>query len=150
MKRLARRTVIIDAPAERIWEILVTAELIPHWQPVAVGVSEISGRLDRVGESYIVETAIPGRRSEARWEVTAADRERVHEVTGSDPFGSAMVARNTLGPGGGGIEVTVELEYEPPGGIVGKFAERALLSGMTRTAENLKRLAESAPSSPAP
>jgi uncharacterized protein YndB with AHSA1/START domain len=145
--KLATRTLVVDVPPERVWEALVSADLIPRWQPVAVGVEQISGRLDEIGASYVVETAIPGRRIKARWQVTRVERERVHEVSGPDPFGHDMVARHLLEPGEAGTVVTAELEYELPGGLVGKFMSRGLKDGHNQGLANLKAMVESAPRS---
>ena len=146
-----RTSVRIAASPERVWDMVTRAERMPEWQANIVEITQITGRLDRVGASYTVVAHIPpGLRTEERWEVTEVDPLRLLAAAGGAPFGGAMRARNTLVGLEGGeswTEFTTEMEYDLPGGIVGKITDRILQHAVNASNQKLKAIVEAESSS---
>jgi uncharacterized membrane protein len=88
-----------------------------------------------------------GRRLEGRWEVSRVETPRVLEFTGTAPGGGRATAKNRFESAGGGTDLTIEVEYELPGGFVGGmadklFVERAIERDVKHSVENFKAICE--------
>ena len=106
---------------------------------------EISGRPGGVGSSFAGYYRVAGRRIEGRFVVTAAERPKIHQATGTTRGGWTRWT-TFIDPADGGADVRVALEYELPGEIVrsvlGALTGTRLQRAFHRTYLNLKRLAE--------
>lgn len=144
---VVRQSVQIDAPPERVWEVLVDAERLPEWNEELVAVEDANGPLDHPGASYTQVFRAGGRDVRGRFEVVAAQPLRAREMRASLPMMSRAVGRDTLEPRDGGTLLTVELEFELKGGALARLGEPLLVARMekafARNGENLRRLVES-------
>jgi uncharacterized membrane protein len=139
----------IEASPDRVWAVAIDASRIPEWQTNVVEVRDVTGRLDEVGTRYTSVIRIVGRPLEGEWEVTKAEPNRLLVLTGKVPGGGRAVNTVTFTPSAGSTDVTVELDYELPGGFLGQFAnrlfvERALQRDVRHASENFKALCEEA------
>jgi uncharacterized membrane protein len=139
----------IEASPDRVWAVAIDASRIPEWQTNVVEVRDVTGRLDQLGTRYTTVNRIAGRPLEGEWEVTKAEPNRLLELTGKAPGGGRAVNTVTFTPSEGRTDVTVELEYELPGGFLGQFAnrlfvERALQRDVRHSSENFKAMCEEA------
>ncbi len=137
----------IAAPPERAWELLIDPERIPEYNVNIVEVSDVSGRLDRVGATYRSVSKIYGRRIEGPWEVTEVVPGRRLVLRGSAPGGAQATVANMIEPVEGGTRASVELDYELPAGFVGEianrlFVERAVERDVRHTGDNIKAILE--------
>jgi hypothetical protein len=140
-------TVRVEAPAEVVFDIVADPARGPEWQTLIFELGEVSGRPGGVGSSYVGYYKVAGRRLEGRFIVTAAERPTLHQAAGTTRGGWARWT-TMIKPdeGGAACEVTVVIEYELPGEIVGSLF--GMLTGnrldaeFKRTYANLKRLAE--------
>ena len=138
-------TIHVDAPPEIVFDLIADPARAPEWQTLLASMGEISGRSGGVGSSYSGFYRVAGRRIQARFVVTAAERPRIHQAAGT-ARGGWVRWTTFIDPAGGGADVRVALEYELPGEIV-----RSVLGALTgtrvqrafhRTYANLKRVAE--------
>jgi uncharacterized membrane protein len=142
-----REQIRINAPVERIWVIGAEANRIPEWQTNIVTLRDVTGPIDQVGTRYTAVNRLLGREIEGQWEVTRAERGRSLEINGSAPGGGRAVQRITYSQADGGTDVTVDFDYELPGGFLGQFAnrlfvERAVQRDIRHSLENFKALCE--------
>jgi carbon monoxide dehydrogenase subunit G len=138
----------VDAPPERVWEVLANVERAPEWQAGTIEVRDIKGSLDEVGGSYTSILKIAGRPLEGHWETTRAERPRLIEFKGTAPGGGRATGSQRLEASGHGTDLTFEIDYELPGGFLGQmanklFVERQLERDANHSLENLKALCES-------
>lgn len=138
----------IDAPPERVWDVITDPQRIPEYNVTIVEVTEASGRLDEVGARYTAVAKIYGRRLEGTWETTEVLPGRRLVARGSTPGGGQASVISTVEPADGGTRAGVEIEYELPAGFLGAvanklFVERAVERDVRHSGENLKALAES-------
>lgn len=142
-----RETLHIEAPPERVWELASDCDRIMEWQ---TGISEIRdcpGRLDVVGARYSWIYKAFGRKLEGTAETTKVERPRLMEQRLTTPGGGTGTSTVRLEPAGGGTDMTVDFEYELPGGFFGDmadklFMERAIDSDLRHSNENFKALCE--------
>lgn len=137
----------IDAPVERIWALGGDPSRIPEWQTNVVEVRDVTGPLNEVGTRYTAVNRLAGRHIEGEWEVTRAEPMRELELRGTAPGGGRAVQQVRYTPRDGGTAVSVDLDYELPGGFLGQFAnrlfvERALQRDIRHSLENFKALCE--------
>jgi hypothetical protein len=107
----------------------------------------VTGKHDTVGASYIAILKLGGRQLETRWEVTSDEGQRLAEFVASSAAGGRATSTTTLEPAGGGADLTIEVDYELPGGFVGGmadklFVERAIERDIRHSMENVKAICE--------
>jgi len=142
-----REKLHISAPIEVCWDLGSDANRILEWQVGVLEVKGITGRLDRVGASYSPVLSIAGRKIDSRWEVTKVDKPRLVELTGTAPGGGKAKSSTWLEPSGDGTDLTFEIDYDLPGGVVSDiadklFMERAVERQIRHSNENFKALCE--------
>ena len=84
---------------------------------------------------------------QARWEASRVESPRLLELTGTAPGGGRATATNRFEAAGAGTDITIEIEYELPGGFVGGIAdklvvERAIERDVKHSVENFKAICE--------
>ena len=109
----------IDAPPERVFELITDAQRFPEWGDSVIEGKDVSGPQDRVGASFTAVMKFAGRRVESRFETTRVEKPTYLEQKGTMPGGGDSTAINRLEPAGGGTDAKVELDYELPGGFFG-------------------------------
>jgi uncharacterized membrane protein len=149
-----RESIHIDSPIEHVWELGAKCERYPEWQTGIVEVKDCSGPIDHVGAKYSIVYKSMGRRLDATFEVTRAERPRLIEQKGTVPGGGNATFLQTAEPAGGGTDITLTMDYELPGGFIGDlanklFMERALERDIRHSNENFKALCEAEAKVPA-
>lgn len=137
----------INAPIEHVWEINASCERLPEWNVNIIEVKDCpGGRLDRVGAKATTVARLMGRKLEGNSETTRADRPHAftQRFTGAGgAHGSVAVTLREAGPG---TDLTVDLDYNLPGGLFAGLAEKLLGGSIDRdlrhSMENLKALCE--------
>lgn len=137
----------VDVPPEKAFAVAIDAARLPEWNSSVVEVKDISGLLDQVGASYVSVLKLGGRPLEGRWEVSRVESPRLLEYTGTAPGGGTATATNRFETAGLGTDLTIEIEYQLPGGFVGGmadklFVERAIERDVKHSVENFKAICE--------
>jgi hypothetical protein len=146
MRQLATRFEV-DAGAERVYDLVADPRRHSEWQTAVRQILAVSGRGGAVGSSYTARYRVAGRTLEARFVVTAADRPRLHRVTGTGAAGVATWTTTiAAGDDGRSATVAVALDYELAGNLVGGlmsvFAGRWIARGFHRSYGRLRTLVE--------
>jgi len=135
----------IEAPPAAVFDMIADPARSPEWQTLLVEMGDIAGRPGGIGSSFVGFYRVAGRKLAGRFIVTAAERPRTFQVNGTTTGGWARWT-TMIEPDGPASRVSVKLEYELPGEIVGSLF--GLLTGnriereFRRTYDNLKRLIE--------
>ena len=137
----------IDAPPEKAFAVAIDAARIPEWNSSVSEVRDITGSLDQLGSNYVSVLKLGGRLLEGHWEVSRVESPRLLEFTGTAPGGGRATATNRFEAAGAGTDVTIEIEYELPGGFFGGmadklFVERAIERDVKHSVENFKAICE--------
>ena len=137
----------INAPIDHVWEINALCERLPEWNVNVIEVKDCpGGRLDRVGAKATTVARVMGRNIEGTSETTRADRPHVHTQRFTGAGGAHGSVTVTLREAGPGTDLTVELDYNLPGGLFAGVAQK-LLGGriegdLRHSMENFKALCE--------
>ena len=129
MKRLFEVTHVIDASAERVWEVMADVTRWPEWTPTVSAVRRLDDGPFGVGSR--VELQQP-RLPKAVWEVTELVEGRGFTWESTGP-GIRSIARHEVGPHGGGATVTLSVEQTGPMGAVAALVWRGLTQRYVET-----------------
>jgi ribosome-associated toxin RatA of RatAB toxin-antitoxin module len=135
----------IEAPPAAVFDLVADPARSPEWQTLLVEMGDIAGRPGGIGSSFVGFYRVAGRKLACRFVVTAAERPRIFQVNGTTTGGWARWT-TMIEPDGPASTVSVKLEYELPGEIVGSLF--GLLTGnrvereFRRTYDNLRQRIE--------
>jgi uncharacterized membrane protein len=144
MKRLFTTQRKIEAPADRVWEVLADVTRWPEWTPTVTSVRRLDEGEFTVGSR--VEIRQP-KLPKAEWEVTELLDGRSFTWEADGP-GMRTIARHEVEPGPGGATVHLSIEQTGPTGAVAALVWRGLTQRYIETeAESLDRRVRQAPAS---
>ncbi len=132
MTSIQRQISISCAPKE-VFKVLVGVEHLAEFSHVTVAISNAPGRMLAVGDHFNLVAKVLHVDLDTEWEVTevvADETIRVEEESKAN--GSASVTQHVAAEGDGCL-VTFEIGYDPPFGILGDIANKAIFESATRT-----------------
>jgi coenzyme Q-binding protein COQ10 len=139
-------TILIAAPVEKVFDFIANSpESMPDWWPPMTLQERVTPPPTRLGSVSRYAYNMLGIEIKGEHEVTAfTPNERLH-VTTTSGLDSAFDWLFRVEKGG--CRLTVRVDYEVPGGILGKLAnkvvvERKNLEDLQQGLRNLKRLME--------
>lgn len=138
------QSIVIDAPIERVWEIVMDPDRLADWVSIHRSVAEVPDDDLKRGSTFRQEMRLKGVPLKVRWEVTECDAPRQARWQGDGPAGSKATIVYELSENGGGTRFDYKNEFDVPGGKIGKMAGRAFnaTSGNREAKRSLKRLKE--------
>ena len=135
------REIDIDAPRDRVYDILLDPECLGEWVTIQEELEEAPDGDLAKGDRLVQRMKVAGRRFKVTWKVLRAERPSCIEWEGTGPMGTRAKAVYEFSANGGGTRFSYLNEYELPGGAAGRFAGRALRGASGREADKtLKRL----------
>jgi uncharacterized protein YndB with AHSA1/START domain len=141
-----QRKILIRAPAERVWRVLVDPERAPDWEAGLVAVEDTGGLLDEADASCTQVMNFRGRTLEGELQVIEAFAPHTRTVRVQPPLTATALRRERLVGTDAGTEVTIELSYEtrgPLGAVLNVALTRPRLGMMlAESVRNLRRLVE--------
>jgi uncharacterized protein YndB with AHSA1/START domain len=141
------RNILIRAPAERVWQVLVDPELMPGWEAGLVTVENATGPLDEPAASCTQVMTFRGRSLQGEMEVTEAFAPHTRAVRFQPPLTLRALRRERLVQTDAGTELTLELDYAIRGGPIGALFDIALTRPrlammLGESLRNIRRLVE--------
>jgi uncharacterized protein YndB with AHSA1/START domain len=142
-----RKSVMIAAPAERVWELAMDPHRLGDWVTTHDGLEGTPGGPLERGSTFTQRLKLAGVPFSVSWTVTECARPRIARWEGVGPGGSRALVSYELSEEGGGTRFDYANSFELPGGMLGRLAVRALSAAGSerearRSLENLKRLLE--------
>jgi uncharacterized membrane protein len=138
----------IEAPIERVWEIVMDPRRLGDWVTIHKSVSNISDSPLRTGSTMDQSMQVRGLTFKVRWTLMAVDSPRRAEWEGGGPAHSTAVIRYELSSEHEG-RTTFQYtnEFHVPGGRLGKVASRMIVGATSerearKSLERLKALVE--------
>src|SRR6266446_5222719 len=112
------KSIDIDAPAERVFEILADPKRLAEYAPGVTSVENIRQTEQHIGDSFRATYAVLGLHFSMTFTVTGYEQ----PTKLSTRFGGGMKGTWLwqLEPRGNSTHLTTQMEYEMAGGILGK------------------------------
>lgn len=145
---LVRTAVEIDAPPQRVWDVVMDPQRLADWVTIHRRVEGVPPQLKR-GATFEQTLNLRGAPLHVVWTVVDVDPPRRAVWEGQGPAHSRASIVYELRPHGeNGTVFDYANEFKPPGGPLGAVAGRVLVGGLSqreaqRSLERLKRLVES-------
>ena len=120
-----RRQIFVACPPSEVFGVLADVERLAEFSHMTVDVHG-PGRKVEVGDHFEQTVKVLHIELETEWEVTEMVADETIRVEGrSKANGSASVTQHIAAQGTGSL-VTFEIEYDPPFGILGDIADKAI------------------------
>ena len=121
-----RREIFISCAPSEVFEVLADIERLAEFSHMTVEVRKGPGRTLAVGDHFEQVIKVLHIELETEWEVTELVPAETIRVEGrSKANGSATITQHVAAQGDGSM-VTFEVEYDPPFGILGDIADKAV------------------------
>jgi hypothetical protein len=121
-----RRQITIACRPPEVFDVLADVERLAEFSHMTLGISNGPGRPLAVGDHFNQVVKVLHVELDTEWEVTElVDDERIRVEGRSKANGSARMTQE-IAPLGDGSLVTFEIDYDPPFGILGEIADRAV------------------------
>lgn len=141
------RTVTIDAPPRRVYDVVMDARRLEDWVTIHHHLEDAPrGPLER-GSNLTQYLKLAGQRFKVRWTVVENDPCRRVVWEGRGPVAShARVVYEFAPDGDGRTRFSYSNEYDLPGGVLGRIATRTVSKVTAKELDGsltrLKRLVE--------
>ncbi|MDP8957208.1 MAG: SRPBCC family protein [Actinomycetota bacterium] len=141
------RTIEIDAPPERVFELLTDLDRLQEWATIAGDAENPPAKPLAQGATWKHKLKVAGVELEGDWNVVAIDPPRLVEYEANRSEGGWLKMRQRVAPAGGGSRVELEVDYELPWGVLGEAVDKLVVERRNdREAEeslqNLKNILE--------
>jgi uncharacterized protein YndB with AHSA1/START domain len=147
MKRVTA-AIDIDAPPEKVWEVVMDPERLKDWVTIHRKLGRASKAPLENGSTVEQTLHLRGVSIKVHWTVEEAKRPEHAVWEGRGPARARAHTSYTLSPAGnGGTRFEYANEFKPPLGPIGTAANRVLMGGVPqreadRTLHRLKELLE--------
>jgi uncharacterized protein YndB with AHSA1/START domain len=142
MSRSVRESILLEAPPERVWEVVMDPSQLERWVTThdsyeGAGAGTLGG-----GDEFKQRLRLAGKGFDVRWRVVEADPPRLARWTGQGPAGSVASVVYRLEADDGGTRFEYENEFALPGGVLGRAAGGLLAAapGGREARRSLERL----------
>jgi len=119
------KSVIIDAPAETVFDLIDDPSAISSYTPNVERVEDVQQSEQRIGDTFRVVYKAVGVTFEEQFTVTEYERPTRLASRFENGMKGTFVYQVT--PQGEQTTLTVDVQYELPGGVLGKAADALLL-----------------------
>jgi uncharacterized protein YndB with AHSA1/START domain len=146
---LVRATIDIDAPPERVYDVMLDPSRLKEWVTIHRRINRADGGPPREGFEMEQTLHVRGASFRVRWTLTHAERPEHATWEGRGPAHSYARTSYRLTARDGRTQFDYENEFKAPGGIFGAAASRAIMGGVpqreaNRSLQRLKALLEDA------
>ncbi len=140
------REIQIDAPPERVYEVLTDPRCLGQWVSIQEELIEAPPGDLEVGDCVVQGMKVAGQRFKVSWTVKEAHRPDRVVWEGKGPMGSKAKAVYELTARDGGTAFSYLNDWKMPGGVAGRIAGRGLVTASgpeaDRSLEKLKEFVE--------
>lgn len=122
------RDIELPATPDEVYNVVMDAHRLGDWVTIHDELKEGPTGILQKGDRILQRMKVAGKGFDVAWRVTTADRPRNVVWTGDGPVGSDAISEYRFEPTDTGTRFTYAMEFRPPGGVLGSFASRAVLS----------------------
>ena len=144
MGDVVSQSIEIEAPIERVWELVMDPERLGEWVSIHDSVDDVPDGELGTGSRFRQKMKLKGVPLKVKWEVVEAEPPRRARWVGEAAAGSKAEIVYDLSEADGVTTFDYQNEFNLPGGKAGKLAGRAFnaASGDREARKSLQRLKE--------
>jgi uncharacterized membrane protein len=144
--------VVVSCPPDRVFALLSDVERLPEFSEMTVEVKNGPGRPLQAGDRFDQVIKVVGVEFDTEWEVTEVETGKLIRIEGRSKSNGRASLTETLTPDGEGCRVRLEVDYDPPLGIIGEIADKLVFERRhedeaEHVLAGLKALCEAVPAS---
>ena len=139
----------IDAPPERVWEVVMNPDRFGDWVTIHRKVNSHDSGPPREGMKMEQTLCLRGASFKVKWTLEECRDTKKAVWEGTGPMRSHARTEYALSPdGNGGTKFHYENQFKAPGGLLGSTASKVLVGGLPereakKSLQRLKALVES-------
>jgi uncharacterized membrane protein len=139
---VVRQSIVIDAPIDAVWDLVMDPERLGEWVTIHRAVSDVPEGALETGSRFRQRMRLKGVPLKVRWEVVECRRPHRARWHGEAGAGATAEIVYDLSEVDGGTRFDYENRFELPAGKVGKLAASAFnaVSGEREAQRTLARL----------
>ena len=118
------REVSINCPPSDVYALLTEVERLPEFSDMTVAVKNGPGRPLRVGDRFDQVVKLLGVEVDTEWEVTEMVQDCEIRIEGRSKANGRASLTHLVRPDDTGCVVRLEVDYDPPFGILGEIADK--------------------------
>lgn len=131
MSNLVIATIEIDAPPQRVWDVMMDTSRTLEWVTIARAVKQVDDGPLRPGFRMDQTLAIHGVPFHVKWTLEEVREHEFARWVGKGPARStALIEERLTALDGGGTHVDYRNEFKTPFGPLGSVASRVLVGGV--------------------
>jgi len=144
MADVVKQSIDIEAPIERVWELVMDPDRLGEWVSIHDSVSDVPAGDLKKGDRFRQEMKLKKVPLKVTWEVVECEAPRQARWQGEAAAGAKAQIVYALSENDGVTTFDYENQFELPAGKVGKLAAKAFnaMSGDREAQKSLKRLKE--------
>jgi uncharacterized protein YndB with AHSA1/START domain len=141
---VVKQSIEIEAPIERVWELVMDPQRLGEWVTIHDSVADVPAGDLETGSRFRQKMKLKGVPLKVRWEVVECDAPRQARWSGEAAAGAKAEIVYGLSERDGVTTFDYQNEFELPAGKAGKLAGRAFnaMSGDREAKKSLARLKE--------
>ena len=125
MSNVVETAIEIDAPPERVWDVLMDPERLGDWVTIHRKLHRVSDRPLKEGSTLEQTLCLRGASFKVRWQVAEEEEGTLARWEGKGPARSRAATEYRLSPdGNGGTRFDYRNEFKAPLGPLGAAARR--------------------------
>lgn len=142
MSGSVRESILLAAPPERVWDVVMDPSQLERWVTTHASLEDAAAGPLASGDEFTQKLRLAGKSFRVHWRVTEADRPRLARWAGEGPAGSTANVVYRLSGDDGETRFEYENEFALPGGVLGKAAGGLLAAapGSREARRSLERL----------
>ena len=124
MGHISRSIGIRRGPAD-VFALLIDVHRLPEWATTVIETRDLSHPSLQVGCTFHQAFRLLGREFDSEWRVTTFEPPTRVAYAATSSKGGGLEMTQSVRPDGDGSEVRFDIDYELPGGLVGRMIDRA-------------------------
>lgn len=121
------RTIEIEAPPERVFELLTDLDRLQDWATIAGDAENPPAKPLSQGATWKHKVKVAGVELTGDWKVVALDPPRLVQYEATRNEGGWLKMRQSVAPAGQGSRVELEVDYELPWGVLGQAVDKLVV-----------------------
>ncbi len=139
MTKIAHEAVV-SCPADGVFALLSYVERLSEFSEIAVDAKDAPGCPVQAGDRFDPVIRVVGVEVDTEWEVVEVETDKLIRIEGRSKSNGRASLAEALTPDGEDCLMRLEVDYDPPLGIIGEIADKSVFERRPEAAHVLAGL----------